>query len=82
MDRVDYLVLAAVERDASTVAGYDIARAIRSVAAGEALIDGAVAGRVLAALPTTPPPRPEPAPPFPRLTSREREILILVARRR
>jgi NAD(P)-dependent dehydrogenase (short-subunit alcohol dehydrogenase family) len=31
VDRVDYLVLAAIERDANTVAGYDIARAIRLV---------------------------------------------------
>jgi NAD(P)-dependent dehydrogenase (short-subunit alcohol dehydrogenase family) len=31
VDRIDYLVLAAIERDANTVAGYDIARAIRLV---------------------------------------------------
>ncbi|HVQ93868.1 MAG TPA: SDR family oxidoreductase [Mycobacteriales bacterium] len=31
VDRIDYLVLAAVERDANTLAGYDIARAIRLV---------------------------------------------------
>ena len=53
----------------------DIARAIRSVAAGEAIFGPGVAQRVLGFL--TAPPKTEVA--FPELTPREREILDLLA---
>lgn len=54
----------------------DVARAIAAVSRGEAIFGPSVAGRVLkffAAGPETA------APPFPQLTSREREILDLMA---
>ena len=54
----------------------DIARAIRSVAAGEAIFGPGVAQRVLGFL-TTPPPREQAA--FPELTPREHEVLDLLA---
>jgi DNA-binding NarL/FixJ family response regulator len=54
----------------------DIARAIRSVAAGEAIFGPGVAQRVLGFL-TTPSPRPEVA--FPELTPREHDVLDLLA---
>jgi DNA-binding NarL/FixJ family response regulator len=54
----------------------DIARAIRSVAAGEAIFGPGVAQRVLRFL-TAPP--VQPGSPFPDLTRREHEILDLLA---
>jgi DNA-binding NarL/FixJ family response regulator len=53
----------------------EIARAIRAVAAGEAIFGPGVARRVLSFF-STPPPTAEP---FPELTTREREILNLLA---
>ncbi|MGA8247348.1 MAG: response regulator transcription factor [Nocardioides sp.] len=53
----------------------EIERAVRGVAAGEAVFGPSVAQRVLAQL--TAPPRP--ADPFPQLTPREREVLDLMA---
>ena len=53
----------------------EIARAIRAVAAGEAIFGPGVARRVLGFF-SAPPPAAEP---FPELTSREREILDLLA---
>jgi DNA-binding NarL/FixJ family response regulator len=53
----------------------EIARAIRAVAAGEAIFGPAVASRVLG-LVTSP---PTPAEPFPGLTPRELEVLDLLA---
>jgi len=54
----------------------EIARAIDVVAAGGAVFGASVAGRVLGRVST--PPAPPPLP-FPQLTSRERQILDLVA---
>jgi DNA-binding NarL/FixJ family response regulator len=54
----------------------DIARAIRSVAAGEAIFGPGVAQRVLGFL-TAPPPKAE--APFPQLSQREHDILDLLA---
>ncbi len=54
----------------------DIARAIRSVAAGEAIFGPGVAQRVLASLQAPP---SAGALPFPDLTPREREVLDLLA---
>jgi DNA-binding NarL/FixJ family response regulator len=54
----------------------DIARAIRSVAAGEAIFGPGVAQRVLAFLNTPAVPADVP---FPQLTSRERQVLDLLA---
>lgn len=54
----------------------DIARAIRSVAGGEAIFGPGVAQRVLSWLQGTPATR---APAFPELTTREHEILDLLA---
>jgi DNA-binding NarL/FixJ family response regulator len=87
------LVLTLLEDDASVFAaleagarGYllkesgraDLARALDAVAAGQAILDHSVAGRVLRG------PRAETVEPdpraFPFLTAREREILDLVAR--
>jgi DNA-binding NarL/FixJ family response regulator len=53
----------------------EIARAIRSVAAGEAVFGPGVANRVLGYF-SAPPPTDEP---FPELTAREREVLDLIA---
>ena len=53
----------------------DIARAIRSVAAGEAIFGPGVAQRVLASLQAP----PSPGAVFPELTAREHEILDLLA---
>lgn len=76
----DSSILAAVRAGA---AGYlvkgaepaEIERAIRAVAAGQALFGSAIATRVLA---TMSDPTPA-APPFPQLTGREREVLSLLA---
>jgi DNA-binding NarL/FixJ family response regulator len=53
----------------------EIARAIMAVAAGEAIFGPAIATRVLAYF-ATPPATPTP---FPELTTREREVLDLIA---
>ncbi|MCC6942944.1 MAG: response regulator transcription factor, partial [Thermomicrobiales bacterium] len=52
----------------------DLLRAIRSVAAGEAIFSPTIASRVLTYFA-----RPAPVPLFPTLTEREREILTLIA---
>lgn len=52
----------------------DLLRAVRSVAAGEAIFSPSIASRVLTYFS-----RPAPAPLFPILTEREREILTLIA---
>ena len=57
----------------------EIERAVRGVAAGEAVFGPGVAARVLRQL-TTPSPRP--AQPFPHLTPREMDVLDLLARGR
>ncbi len=57
----------------------DMIRAIRTIAAGESLFSAAVASRVLAFFAT---PRPVASQAFPSLTTREREILHLLARGR
>lgn len=59
----------------------DLLRAIRSVAAGEAILGPAVARRLTGYLDLAARPAEAP-PPFPGLTEREREILDLVARGR
>jgi DNA-binding NarL/FixJ family response regulator len=51
----------------------DLLRAVRAVAQGQAVFGGDVADRLLAAFSSTPAPRP-----FPELTAREREILLLI----
>jgi DNA-binding NarL/FixJ family response regulator len=53
----------------------EIARAITAVAAGEAIFGPAVAARVLSFFATPPPP----PTPFPELTTRERQVLDLLA---
>jgi DNA-binding NarL/FixJ family response regulator len=58
----------------------ELLRAVRSVAAGEAIFGPGVARRWMAYF-ARPAPRPDPAA-FPELTDREREILDLVARGR
>jgi DNA-binding NarL/FixJ family response regulator len=55
----------------------DLARAIEAVRAGQAILDGGIAGRVLAGQPSRSAPNPQA---FPYLTDREREILDLMAR--
>jgi DNA-binding NarL/FixJ family response regulator len=55
----------------------ELVRAIRAVAAGQAIFGPAVASRVLAFFAAA---RREPPPLFPTLTEREREILTLIAR--
>ena len=84
------LVLTMLEDDASVVAalragarGYvvkgadrdDIARALHAVAGGQAFLGAEVAAATLSRLS-----RADPAPPFPELTEREREVLDLIAR--
>jgi DNA-binding NarL/FixJ family response regulator len=54
----------------------DIVRAIRAVAAGEAIFGPGIARRVLTFLTT---PQPTAVEPFPELTDREREVLDLIA---
>ncbi len=54
----------------------DIARAVRSIAAGEVIFGPGVAGRVLGQLSA---PAPATGTPFPSLTAREREVLDLLA---
>jgi DNA-binding NarL/FixJ family response regulator len=79
----DTSVFAALQADAR---GYllkestpeEIERAIRAVTAGDVLLDASVAGRVLQSIPATGR-AGHPAPPFPQLTPREREILGLMA---
>jgi len=58
----------------------ELLRAIRAVAAGEAIFGPGVARRLVAYF-TRPAPRPDPVA-FPGLTEREREILDLIARGR
>ena len=57
----------------------ELIRAIRLIAAGEALLDPAVTLRVIEEFSRTPERAPEPAE-VGRLTDREREVLLLVAR--
>ena len=56
----------------------DIARALRAIAAGEVIFGPGIAARVLNQL-TSPPPTEAPAAAFPDLTTRELEVLDLVA---
>ncbi len=56
----------------------EIARAVRSIAAGEVLFGPGIAGRVLRQLAS--PPVTAPADPFPSLTARELEVLALLAK--
>jgi DNA-binding NarL/FixJ family response regulator len=56
----------------------DITDAIRAVVRGQAIFGPGIAGRVLGYFSTPPAPTPA-AEPFPELTSREREILELLA---
>jgi len=59
---------------------HDLVTAIRRVAAGDAWLDPAVAGRVIAALAHGPRRPGEPVPDIlSRLTPREREVLVLIA---
>jgi DNA-binding NarL/FixJ family response regulator len=58
----------------------DIIRATRAVAAGGSWLDPAVAGRVLRVYRASTGGRPAPAPVLERLTSRETDVLRLVAR--
>jgi DNA-binding NarL/FixJ family response regulator len=89
--RTGILILTMLEDQASVLAamragarGYivkgsgsaEIARAIRGVAAGEAVLGPSVAGMVLSALQ---PPAPSSDRPFPDLTRREYEVLQLLA---
>jgi DNA-binding NarL/FixJ family response regulator len=55
----------------------EIARAVRAVAAGEAIFGPAIARRLIDFFGT--PPKPTAAEPFPELTVRERDILNLLA---
>lgn len=55
----------------------EVLRAIRAVAKGDAIFSASIASQVLAFF--TGPSRGQPAPPFPDLTEREREILSLIA---
>jgi len=57
-----------------------LVRAIRTVVAGEALLDPAVTRRVIERFCSLPEEGPRPAPEFGRLTEREREVLGLMAR--
>jgi DNA-binding NarL/FixJ family response regulator len=57
----------------------EVLRAIRTVASGDAVFSAAIAQRLIAFFAA---PRPAAASPFPDLTDREREILILVAQGR
>jgi len=57
----------------------DLVSAVRAVAAGEAWIDPAVAGRVIAALAALPGPGRSAPQVLERLTPREREVLALLA---
>ncbi len=57
----------------------DLITAVRRVAAGEAWIDPAVAGQVIAMLGRLPEPGPAGAGPLDPLTPREREVLLLIA---
>ena len=61
------------------VAPKDLATAVRTVAGGEAWIDPAVAGRVIAALAALPAPGHGAPQLLERLTPREREVLALMA---
>ena len=56
----------------------DLHRAVRVVAGGGAWLDPAVTGRVLAIYRSAPPPRAGRDPALDALTSREREVLVLI----
>lgn len=57
----------------------DLITAVRTVAAGEAWLDPAIAGKVIAALATLPVPGHGSSQLLERLTAREREVLTLLA---
>ena len=59
-----------------------LVEAIAVVAAGEALLAPELTRRLIAEYVAGPPPTQLPATPFPRLTDREREVLVLIARGR
>jgi DNA-binding NarL/FixJ family response regulator len=82
MDSDDASVFAALKAGArgylaKDASGADIARACESVARGESVLGARISGQVLAAAVGAARPA---AQPFPQLTSREREVLELVAR--
>jgi DNA-binding NarL/FixJ family response regulator len=58
----------------------ELVAAVRTVAAGDALLAPAVTGRVIAAFARRGTPAPEAARRLDRLSEREREVLVLVAR--
>lgn len=60
----------------------ELIRAVRTVAAGDALLDPAVTGRVLAAYRSTPDEATAPAEPPEQLTPRELDVLSLIGRGR
>ncbi|MCW2679471.1 MAG: two component LuxR family transcriptional regulator [Frankiales bacterium] len=82
MDSDDASVFAALRAGArgylvKDASGADIARAVESVARGESVLGARISGQVLAAAVGS---APTDAKPFPQLTSRELEVLTLVAR--
>jgi DNA-binding NarL/FixJ family response regulator len=82
MDSDDSSVFAALKAGArgylvKDASGADIARAVESVARGESVLGARISGQVLAAAVGS---GRAAAQPFPQLTTREREVLELVAR--
>ena len=82
MDSDDTSVFAALKAGArgylvKDASGADIARAVESVARGESVLGARISGQVLAAAVGSASAAPQA---FPQLTSREREVLELVAR--
>jgi DNA-binding NarL/FixJ family response regulator len=57
----------------------EIVRGVRAVAGGEAIFGAGIARRILAQFDKAEPPAPTGSPAFPELTTREREILDLIA---
>ncbi|MBT1193434.1 response regulator transcription factor [Rhodococcus kroppenstedtii] len=57
----------------------DLVSAIRSVAAGDAVVSPRVTRRLLSNLIAEPPAEPRPSPEIDSLTDREREVLLLIA---
>jgi NarL family two-component system response regulator LiaR len=81
----DHRLLAALRAGAAgyllkNVQPQELARAVRAAHAGGAMLDPAVAARLVEAIAAPPPPRPSPpsAHPAAQLTPREREVLGLI----
>ncbi len=83
----DHRLLAALRAGAAgyllkNVQPQELARAVRTAHAGGAMLDPAVAARLVEAIAAPPPPRPHPSPPSAnlaaQLTPREREVLGLI----